>query len=393
MKNKFRVILILIMVLCSLPFNVSAKEDINLYFFHGDGCPHCADEEEYLKKLEKKYKNLKIHKYEVWNSFSNSSLMNKIKKELGSTANGVPFTVVGSNYFEGFNAYMEEDIENAIKEANKGENPDVINGIVKPKAKKETTDKKSSTFNIPILGKINVKEVSLPIIAIIIGIVDGFNPCAMWVLLFLISMLLGMKNKKRMWTLGLTFLFTSAFIYMLFMLSWLNIIVNIAMTIWLRNIIALLALGGGIFNLYSYYKSQKSGCIVVDDKKRSTIFKRIKKFTTEKSFWLALIGIIALAVSVNLIELACSAGLPVLFVQILAINDIGSMQAFFYTLLYILFFLIDDIIVFVIAMITLNVTGISTKYNKYSHLIGGIIMLIIGALLIFKPEWLMFNFK
>src|SRR5574344_1014567 len=100
----------------------------------------------------------------------------------------------------------------------------------------------------------------------------------------------------------------------------------------------------------------------------------------------------ALAFTVNLIELACSAGLPLLFTQILALNDLNNFQYFIYVILYIFFFLLDDLIVFIIAMKTFEITGISTKYNKYSHLIGGIIMLIIGLLMIIKPAWLMFNF-
>ena len=123
-----------------------------------------------------------------------------------------------------------------------------------------------------------------------------------------------------------------------------------------------------------------------------SIFEKIKKFTKEQNFILALIGVITLAVSVNIVELACSAGLPMLFSSILAINNIHGFTAFVYTLLYILFFLLDDIIVFVIAMLTLKVSGISNKYSKYSKLIGGILMLIIGVLLIVKPEWIMFNF-
>ena len=119
---------------------------------------------------------------------------------------------------------------------------------------------------------------------------------------------------------------------------------------------------------------------------------KIKKFTSEKSLLLALVGVITLAFSVNLIELACSAGLPLIFTQILALNNLGLFEYSIYILLYLIFFLIDDIVIFVIAMKTLEVTGISTKYTKYSHLIGGIIMLIIGILMIFKPSWLMFNF-
>ena len=98
-----------------------------------------------------------------------------------------------------------------------------------------------------------------------------------------------------------------------------------------------------------------------------------------------------LAVSVNVIELACSAGFPLLFTQILSLNDLNSLQYLIYVLIYVLFFLIDDIIIFLIALKTLKITGISNKYTKYSHLIGGILMLVVGLLLIFKPEIIMFQ--
>ena len=184
------------------------------------------------------------------------------------------------------------------------------------------------------------------------------------------------------------------FVYFLIMLSWITIAVKITTIIWVRNIIAIVALVGAIVNIRAYIKSRKeSGCQVVDDKKRKKIFGKIKKFTSEKSFILALLGVMGLAFSVNLVELACSAGLPLVFSELLALNDVSSISKFMYTLLYVFFFLIDDLVVFVIAMFSMQVTGISTKYNKFSHLLGGIIMLLIGILLIFKPEWLMFQFK
>ena len=103
-------------------------------------------------------------------------------------------------------------------------------------------------------------------------------------------------------------------------------------------------------------------------------------------------GIVLLAASVNIIELLCSLGLPVMFTQILAINEVGKVGQILYSILYVLFFMIDDIIIFVIAMKTLEIKAISNKYGKYSHLIGGLIMIIIGVLMVYRPEWLMFNF-
>ena len=179
------------------------------------------------------------------------------------------------------------------------------------------------------------------------------------------------------------------------MLAWLNIAVSLSSIRWIQLIISAVALIGAFVNLRSYFKSiikKDEGCEVVDNKKRKKLMERIKKYTSEKSFLLAMLGVMALAFSVNLIELACSAGLPLIFTQVLALNNLNALQYGIYIFIYLLFFLIDDIVVFVIAMKTFELTGISTKYTKYSHLIGGLIMLIIGLLMIFKPSWLMFNF-
>ena len=114
-------------------------------------------------------------------------------------------------------------------------------------------DYEESTIKVPFIGKVNLKNVSLMTSAVIIGLIDGFNPCAMWVLLFLISVLIGMKDKKRMWALGGTFLFVSAFIYMLIMLSWISMAVKMTTVIWIRNLIAILALIGAFVNIKSFF--------------------------------------------------------------------------------------------------------------------------------------------
>lgn len=213
----------------------------------------------------------------------------------------------------------------------------------------------------------------------------------MWVLIFLISMLIGMNNKKRMLTLGITFILTSGIMYTLFMVAWLHIAQSAMQQIILRSLIAIIAIIVGIYNLNKYFK-EPNGCTVTNKKQRKQIFEKIKKFTKEKSLILSLIGVITLAITVNLVELACSAGLPLLFTSVLAMNDLNTIQYSLNILIYIIFFLIDDIIVFIIAIKTMEVTGLSTKYSKYLSLVGGLIMLAIGALLILKPEWIMFNF-
>ena len=405
--NKISKLFILIITLVIGICNVYAEDKnlVNIYLFHSNTCPHCKEEIKLLDELEKKYNNIKIYKYEISDK-TNSEHLNKVADMYNIAINGTPFTVIGDKYFKGFSKDNAKSKFIATIEyySNNGYNDRVglyIGNIPLPTYEVNENNisideyiSDRTNYKISILGKkIELKSLTLPIIAILIGLVDGFNPCAMWVLLFLISVLIGMKDKKRMWILGITFLLTSAFIYLLFMLAWLNAATLLLTINWFRLIIGLIAIFGAIINLRSYLRHRKdNGCDVIDDKKRSKIFNKIKKITHEKNFLLAIFGAMALAISVNIIELACSAGLPVMFVEILSMNNLNIIEYIIYIVLYMLFFLLDDLIVFFIAMRTMELTGFSTKYGKISKLIGGLLLLAIGILLIFKPEWLMFNF-
>lgn len=397
--NRIRKIIITALLLF-IPFVVSADEKtLRVYLFHQESCPHCKKEIQYLEELKNEYSNLDVVTYEVSQNVMNYNFMNRVIDKTGIVTNGqVPFTIIGTDYYIGFEDHVKKSIKDSIDKFLNDKNS--IDVVAKVKNGEDVSNIKynvdpKSTKVIPILGEIDAKKVSLPLVAIVIGAVDGFNPCAMWVLLFLIGMLFHMKDKKKMWILGITFLLTSAVMYLLIMAAWLKVALSFMTVVWLRIFIAIVALVAGLVNLNSYIKEKKrkdDGCEIVDEKKRKKMFTKIKKITSEKKFILAIFGIIALAISVNLVELACSAGLPLIFTQILALNDLSTFEYVTYMLIYILFFLIDDIVVFVIAMLTLNIKGISSKYGKYSHLIGGIIMILIGILMIFKPEWLMFNF-
>ena len=391
-----------------LPIMVNAEEKIiDIHLFYSSTCPHCKAEKEFLNELVKNDSSIKVYLYQIngKENIENSELLDKVQRMIDGETPYIPYTVIGREYRVGFNESTKVEIESIIKTYKEKDYVDIVGGIIDGSITEENIDEYLNKAKvevempddvpIKIFGKeISLKGLSLPIISILIGLVDGFNPCAMWILLFLIGMLLGMKDRKKMWYLGSLFIVTSAGVYLLFMLAWLNIIKDLAMVRPIQIIIALVALIGAGLNVKSYIKERKqgSGCQVVDDKKRKKIFAKIRKFTSEKSLLLASIGIITLAVSVNIVELACSAGLPVLFTNILAINKVNTVMTNFYMLLYIICFMLDDLIVFIIAMITLKVTGMTTKYTKYTHLIGGIIMLLIGILLIFKPEWIMFNF-
>lgn len=417
--------LIVFAILLLLPVSAKADEKvINIHLFYGNGCPHCAAEEEFLSDYLKDRTDVKLYKYEIWYDSHNQELLSKVQKEMGTTnKNGVPFTVIGKKTIVGYadgvtdeqikdaiNYYLNNDYRDYAGEiTGKVKKTEVKEDIIKDESKTEDkkenkiekaddtkdSDQTDENVTVPVLGKINAKKVSLPILAVVLGFVDGFNPCAMWILIFLITMLFNMKDRKKMWILGLTFILTSGIVYLMFMLAWLNLATFISKIAFIRLLIAVIALVVGLINVYKYIDSLKKkdeGCDVVDKKDRKKIMEKIISITHEKKFIIALLGIMVLAASVNIIELMCSIGIPLLFTQILAMNNLSTFSYMIYMFIYIFFFLIDDIVIFVISMVTLKVTGLSTKYTKYSHLVGGIIMLIIGLLLIIKPELLMFNF-
>lgn len=349
------------------------ENKINLYLFYSESCPHCHDEIEYLNSIKEKYKDkLIVYKYEVSKNEDNSKMLDSVKKIYGVNNQYVPFTAIGNDYIVGFSEATETTIESIIE--------------------KYINNKNEKKFDIPLIGEINGKDASLSLIAIILGFIDGFNPCAMWILLLLINMTISIQNRKKMLFIGLTFILTGGVIYFLSMLG-IGIILDLTMITTIRNLIAIFAIILGLYNLYTYYKIRKeTGCHVVKKEKRKNIISKINNITNKNNIILAILGTILLAGSVNLVELACSLGFPTIFLELLTINDITGISKILYLVLYILFYLIDDLVVFFIAFFTLKTTGISTKYNKFLNLIGGILMIVMGLLLIFKPEIVMFNF-
>ncbi|NLD78881.1 MAG: hypothetical protein GX641_00895 [Mollicutes bacterium] len=387
------------------------ENKVNIYVFYGRDCPHCKVLLADLETIKQEKPYVQIYKYEVTYNYNNANLFDKVASQLGASSGGVPFTVIGTKYFVGYStAQTKPLIEYAIKiysladsysdPVGKLVGKDLTGGTATYEELRgeffpedvEKEEKEEVKIELPVFGSISTKDVSLPVISILIGFIDGFNPCAMWVLLFLISVLIGIKDRKKMWILGTVFLGTSALIYLLFMIAWLNVIVFLGALFWIKLLIASIALIGGVWNLKAFFTNKEDGCEVVSEKKRSKVLNKIKYITSSQKYSLAIIGIIGLAVSVNFIELTCSAGLPVVFTNLLALNNLSVLEYGFYLFLYILFFLIDDLLIFFIAMKTLKITGLSNKYAKYSHLIGGILMVLVGILMIFKPEWLMFNF-
>ena len=393
------------------------QKTVDVHIFHGEGCPHCEDELAFLEEVKEQYDFVEVHEYEVWGDAANRELMQAVAEELNVEVGGVPFTVIGDQHMVGYSSdqtsgqiimgdianCLTYDCENIVLEQARLIDGDALIETVLAEedpileagdgnvVQSEGAGSVDMELDLPLIGLINAGDFSLPALTILIGGLDGFNPCAMWTLIFLISLLVTMENKRRMWVLGSAFIFASAFVYFLFMSAWLNFFLFIGFIVWIRLIIGGVALASGAYNLREYFTNKEGVCKVTADDGRKKVFTKLKEVTQSKNFWLALGGIIVLAFAVNLVELVCSAGLPAIYTQILTMSDLATWQYYAYLSLYIFIFMLDDLLIFIISMVTLQITGMTTKYTRWSHLIGGILMLILGAILILQPELLMFG--
>lgn len=394
--KKLFLLVVFVTVFFIVPRVQAAEPKLKIYLFTADGCPHCAEEKKYFAEIlaNEPYKSkVELATYEVTTSRTNLDILKAVANRLNFSVQSVPVTVIGTRYFIGFDnpegrgAVLKATIDDYLK---KGELIDPYADLLTGQTNVPKTVVPTDNLQVKApWGQLNLKELSLPALAIILGWLDGFNPCAMWVLLFLISLLLPMKEKKKMWILGSTFIIASAVVYLLFMLAWLNLILFLGWIFWVRLVIGLVALGGGVYNVRKFWRDRDGGCEVGEAVERRKIFTKIKDIIFKEKFWISVVGIMALAFTVNLVEMVCSAGLPAMFVQVLALNHLSTWQYGAYLGLYLFFFIINEVIIFVAAMMTMKLTAFSTRSGRWTGLIGGILMVIIGLLMIFKHQWLM----
>ncbi|MBI5570128.1 MAG: hypothetical protein HY914_09295 [Desulfomonile tiedjei] len=377
----------------------SAGTDV--YVFWANGCPHCERALAFLGRLESEEPSIRVHRLEITRNPFHRDVFGKIA-ELHRIADPVvPFIVIGDRVFAGYYDDTSTGTElraaafvcltsrcaDRVRPVLSGEPPLVGDERPAPSPGRRLPE----TIRLPIIGSIATRHLSLPALTVVLGAADGFNPCAMWTLVFLMGLLVGMRNKRRRWALGVTFLAASAFVYYLIMAAWLNVLLFVGMVIWIRVGIGVVALSAGAFTLREFFLNPAQVCDLAASERHQRVFAKLRALVSEPSLAIAATGIVLLAFAVNVVELLCSAGIPAVYTQVLALSDLPVWDYHAYLLLYILVFMLDDLLVFFTAMATLEVTGLTGRYVHWANLVGAVALLILGALIILRPEWLMFG--
>jgi thiol-disulfide isomerase/thioredoxin len=347
-------------------------EGFEVHFFHIPGCSHCDEQEPFNEKLADTYPSIQIIEYDTTTP-AGSALLSEKLAELGvGDAPDFPITIFGNQVFGGWES--EETTGRAIEEALQ----QCLAGDCPPPAGEEPGD----GIVVPIIGTIVPGDYSLPALAIILGLVDGFNPCAMWVLVYLIALIATLRDRKRIWLIVGSFVLASGVLYFLFMTVWLNAFLLIGYVRPVTTVIGLVALGGGILQIREFVETKGAiVCEVTDAESRKKTMTRIEKIVSSPITLGTIAGIIALAFAVNSIEFVCSAAVPAIYTHVLSLASLTTLQYYGYILLYVLFFMLDDAIIFGSAAIAMT-SSLGARYTKYFRPIGATILIILGVLLI-----------
>lgn len=246
----------------------------------------------------------------------------------------------------------------------------------------------ADVVDVPLLGRLDAGRLGLPVFTVVLGLVDGFNPCAMWVLLFLLAMLVNLRDRKRIALIAGTFVLVSGLAYYAFMAAWLNAFLLVGLSRAAQLVLGAFAVIVGTVHVKDFFAFGKGISFSIPESAKPGIYARTRKIVAAKSLWLAVAGAFALAVVVNVIELLCTAGLPALYTQVLVHHRLSSAERYAYLALYDLAYMLDDGIMVTIAIVTLGKRKLQERGGRWLKLLSGATILVLGVLLLIAPQLL-----
>ena len=358
---------------------------VNLYFFWSKKCPHCREAVPFVEHLDKKHKWLTVFSKELTEYPENVEQYITMAARLGQEARSVPAFLWCGNMTVGYDnpdnmgKYLEQELVKCHEWLQNNSTP--------PKPQTATLFE-NPAIAIPLLGTISLKDYSLPAYTIILAGLDAFNPCAFFVLLFLLSLLVHAKSRKRMFVVGGLFVLSSGVMYFLFMAAWLNVFLVMGKINAITIIAGLVAVVIAIINIKDYFWFKQGVSLSIPESARPTLYQRTRKLVTAGSLPAMIAATIGLATFANLYEFLCTAGFPMVFTRILTMEELPSFTYYLYLVLYNIIYVIPLLIIVVVFTMTFGVKKLQEEQGRQLKLLSGLMMLLLGLVLVFVPDWL-----
>lgn len=392
---------------------------VYIYFFWGDGCPHCAKAKQFFENLLPKYPEVVYRDFEVYYNSDNQKLFLLMMQKYGVEQSYVPTIFIGHFYLQGYSEAADPEIEKAINYCLENGCADPGEGVPGSPAETAPTAKTNPTFSetktldptptrvpgnddpdnlpdaaesghyldLPLIGRVDLDLQSVAFSTALIAFVDGFNPCSMWVLSMLLALTLHTGSRKKVLFIGLVFLTVTAGIYALFIAGLFSALKFVGFLGWIQIVVALVALFFGLVNIKDYFWYKEGLSLTIAEDKKSGIFKRMRAvMDASNSFWGLLGATIVLAAGVSFVEFSCTAGFPVLWANLLNSQNIAGTSFLLLLLLYMVVYQIDISAIFFSALVSLKASRVEEKHGRLLKLAGGMLMLALSVVMIVDPS-------
>ena len=363
----------------------------DLVLFWGDGCPNCAAEKEWLETVEAQHPDLEIAQYEVWNDPANQALFTAEGQRLGFDAGSVPTTIIGERVWIGWTDQIEQDMAGAIAtvEAGSVPRPGVFGtegaGTCSQDEGACSAEAPETVIDVPVFGDVTVSADSLLVSTVVIGFVDGINPCSLWVLSVLLAIVLRTNSRRRVLAIGTTFLLVTATMYGLYMAAFYSALAVVGFLGWIQIAVALVAGVFGVVSVKDYFAFGRGVSFTIRKEDKPGIYQRMRAAAGKERLLPALGATLALAVGVSLLETPCTAGFPVLWTGMLHANDVGAAETGLLFVAYMVPFLLDELLIFGIAVVTMRATKLQDRHGELLKLFAGVTMLVLAAVMVIDP--------
>lgn len=351
----------------------SAEQDpVELVLFWGDGCPHCEAERAFLEELQADHPALVIRQYEVWGDAANLQLFVETAAAAGVEAQAVPTTFIGDRVWIGFSSVTGDEIRTVVDSALRGE---VI----------ESSD--ARLVDVPLVGDVDLGGRSMLVSTVIIGFVDGVNPCSLWVLSILLALVLHSGSRRRVALVGAVFLLVTSAMYGLYIAGAYTALSYVQFLPWIQRSVALIAIVLGLLQLKDGFGIAGGPSLGVSEHARPGMYQRMRGLAVVDRPIAALLGATAaLAVGVSLIETPCTLGLPILWTNLLTENDVPFTGAAVLFVVYLAVFLLDELIVFVAVVATMQALKVQERHGRALKVVSGMVMITLAGVMLTSPE-------
>ncbi len=362
------------------------EPQVHLYFFWSQTCPHCRHARAFIEALPADYPWLELHSHDIIRDMAGGVQYTRMAEALGEAANSVPAFLFCGQMLTGFDRpeTTGQQLRQQLEECHRR----FIEPAAAPEVAPAITPAAALLLELPLIGRVDPGALSLPVLTVTLAGLDAFNPCAFFVLLFLLSLLVHARNRRRMLLIGGVFVFFSGLVYFVFMAAWLNMFLLVGELRIITVLAGGLAVVIGGLNIKDYFAFQHGPSLSIPDEAKPKLFKRMRSLVGAERLPTLLVGTVALAIVANSYELLCTAGFPMVYTRALTLHALSTSGYYLYLALYNIIYVLPLLAIVLVFVRTLGSRKLQEREGRLLKLLSGTMMAGLGLMLLFYPEGL-----